>query len=68
MMVDPGCFIRKASDRSAVMKSPEMNSPVPSMKKQRSASPSHAIPISARSALTRATMSRRFSSMSGFAS
>ena len=29
------------------MKSPEMNSPLPSMKKQRSASPSQAMPMSA---------------------
>ena len=50
------------------MKSPEMNSPVPSMKKQRSASPSQAMPMSAFSATTRSTMSRRFSSMSGLAS
>ncbi len=46
-------------------KSPAMNSPVPSMKKHRSASPSQAIPMSARSRTTRSTMSRRFSSMSG---
>ena len=50
------------------MKSPLMNSPLPSMKKQRSASPSHAMPMSACSAMTRSTMSRRFSSMSGLAS
>ena len=50
------------------MKSPEMNSPVPSMKKQRSASPSQAMPMSAFSAITRSTMSRRFSSISGLAS
>src|ERR687888_281738 len=56
----PGCFIRNASARSAVTKSPETNSPVPVMKKQRSASPSHAMPMSARSATTRSTMSRRF--------
>ena len=49
-------------------KSPAMNSPLPSMKKQRSASPSHAMPMSAFSAMTRSTMSRRFSSMSGLAS
>ena len=68
MTVAPGCFSRNASASSAVMKSPEMNSPVPSMKKQRSASPSQAMPMSAFSATTRSTMSRRFSSMSGFAS
>ena len=68
MTVAPGCFSRNASASSAVMKSPEMNSPVPSMKKQRSASPSHAMPMSAFSAITRSTMSRRFSSMSGLAS
>ena len=49
-------------------KSPETNSPVPSMKKQRSASPSQAMPMSAFCATTASTMSRRFSSMSGFAS
>src|SRR6185503_15958873 len=68
MIVAPGNFSRNASASSAVMKSPEMNSPVPSMKKQRSASPSQAIPTSAFSATTRATMSRRFSSMRGLAS
>ena len=68
MIVAPGCFSRNASASSAVMKSPEMNSPVPSMKKQRSASPSQAMPMSAFSAMTRSTMSRRFSSMSGLAS
>jgi hypothetical protein len=47
MIVDPGCFSRKASASSAVMKSPEMNSPLPSMKKHRSASPSQAMPTSA---------------------
>ena len=51
MIVAPGCFSRNASASSAVMKSPEMNSPVPSMKKQRSASPSHAMPMSAFSAI-----------------
>ena len=50
MIVEPGCFRRNASASSAVMKSPEMNSPVPSMKKQRSASPSQAMPMSAFSA------------------
>ena len=67
-MVAPGRFRRKASASSAVMKSPEMKSPVPSMKKQRSASPSHAMPMSAFSATTRSTMCARFSSMSGLAS
>ena len=65
MIVSPGCFIRNDSASSAVTKSPAMNSPVPSMKKQRSASPSQAMPMSAFSAITRSTMSRRFSSMSG---
>ena len=51
MIVAPGCFSRNASASSAVMKSPEMNSPVPSMKKQRSASPSQAMPMSAFSAM-----------------
>jgi hypothetical protein len=50
------------------MKSPATNSPSPSRKKQRSASPSQAMPMSAFSAITRSVMSRRFSSMSGFAS
>src|SRR5882672_2647329 len=53
MIVAPGYFSRNAWARSAVMKSPETNSPVPSMKKQRSASPSQAMPTSARSATTR---------------
>ena len=52
MIVEPGCFIRNASASSAVMKSPAMNSPVPSRKKQRSASPSQAMPASAPSAIT----------------
>ena len=47
MIVAPGCFSRNASASSAVTKSPEMNSPLPSMKKQRSASPSQAMPMSA---------------------
>ena len=34
------------------MKSPAMNSPAPSIKKHRSASPSHAMPMSARMAST----------------
>ena len=68
MTVAPGYFSRNASASSAVMKSPETNSPAPSMKKQRSASPSQAMPMSAFSATTRSTMSRRFSSMSGLAS
>src|SRR5690242_3202545 len=50
-MVLPGSLLSAASASSAVMKSPEMNSPVPSMKKQRSASPSQAIPMSAFSAI-----------------
>ena len=37
-------------------KSPEMNSPVPSRKKHRSASPSHAMPMSAFSAMTRSVI------------
>ena len=48
MIVAPRCLIRNASASSAVMKSPAMNSPLPSMKKQRSASPSQAMPMSAR--------------------
>src|SRR5207244_3258284 len=46
MIVEPGCFSRNASASRAVMKSPGMNSPAPSMKKQRSASPSQAMPMS----------------------
>src|ERR1700726_1362821 len=57
MIVACGCFSRNASASRAVMKSPETNSPVPSMKKQRSASPSHGIPISALPVVTRSTMS-----------
>ena len=68
MIVAPGVFSRNASASSAVMKSPEMNSPLPSMKKQRSASPSQAMPMSAFSRSTAAVMSARFSSSSGLAS
>ncbi len=50
------------------MKSPSQNSPLPSMKKQRSASPSQAIPRSAPVARTRSMIIRRFSSSSGFGS
>jgi hypothetical protein len=46
MTFSPGDLLSAASARSAVMKSPAMNSPLPSMKKQRSASPSHAMPMS----------------------
>jgi hypothetical protein len=68
MTVAAGNFSRNASASSAVTKSPGTNSPLPSMKKQRSASPSHAMPTSARCRITSAVMSRRFSSMSGLAS
>ena len=51
---------------SAVMKSPGTNSPVSSMKKQRSASPSQAMPRSAPVRLTSPMMNWRFSSSSGF--
>ena len=51
MIVAPGNFRRNASASSAVMKSPETNSPAPSMKKHRSASPSQAMPMSAFSAI-----------------
>ena len=47
MIFAPGCFSRMSSARSAVTKSPGTNSPVSSMKKQRSASPSKAAPRSA---------------------
>ena len=50
------------------MKSPSQKLPSPSMKKQRSASPSQAIPRSAPLALTRSMIIRRFSSSSGFGS
>ena len=46
-------------------KSPGTNSPSASMKKQRSASPSQAMPRSAPSATTRSRISRLFSSRSG---
>src|SRR4026208_1732927 len=59
MIVSPGDFIRKLSASSAVTKSPEMNSPLPSMKKHRSASPSQAIPMSAFCRLTSSVISRR---------
>src|SRR5262245_8319985 len=68
MIVPPGFFIRNASARMAVTKSPEMNSPVPSMKKHRSASPSQAMPMSAFSRSTAAVTSARFSSSNGLAS
>ena len=68
MIVAPGCFSRNASASSAVTKSPEMNSPLPSMKKQRSASPSQAMPMSAFCRIDFLVMSRRFSSISGLAS
>src|SRR5204863_527971 len=54
--------------RSAVRKSPSTNFPVSSMKKQRSASPSQAIPSSAPSDRTFFTMNVRFSGSSGFGS
>ena len=50
------------------MKSPSQKLPLPSMKKQRSASPSQAIPRSAPLDLTRSMIIRRFSSSSGFGS
>ena len=50
------------------MKSPSQNSPEPSMKKQRSASPSQAMPRSAPVERTRSMIIRRFSSSSGFGS
>ena len=53
------------SAMSAVRKSPATNSPSSSMRKQRSASPSHAIPRSTPSATTRSTMERLFTSSIG---
>ncbi len=64
-MAAPGCLSSRASASSAVTKSPGTNSPCSSMKKQRSASPSQAMPRSAFSATTRARISRLFSSSSG---
>ena len=49
-------------------KSPSTNSPSPSMKKQRSASPSHAMPRSAPSLRTFSITKRRFSGSSGLGS
>ena len=54
-----------ASASSAVMKSPGTNSPSSSTKKQRSASPSQAMPSAAPSLCTLPTMNSRFSSSSG---
>ena len=68
MIVPPGSFSSIDSARRAVTKSPGTNSPVSSTKKQRSASPSKAMPRSARSFVTSETMKRRFSSSSGFGS
>ena len=68
MIVPPGSFSSMDAARSAVTKSPGTNSPVSSTKKQRSASPSKAMPRSAPSFVTSATMKRRFSSSSGFGS
>ena len=62
----PGTRASIDSARSAVMKSPGTNSPVSSMKKQRSASPSHAMPRSARCSRTFPITNCRFSSRSGF--
>ena len=66
MIVPPGSFSSIESARSAVTKSPGTNSPVSSTKKQRSASPSNAMPRSAPSAATLPTMNSRFSGRSGF--
>jgi hypothetical protein len=52
MIVPPGSFSSIERARSAVTKSPGTNSPLSSTKKHRSASPSKAMPRSARSAST----------------
>ena len=67
-MVAPGWRSSIVCASSAVIRSPGTNSPVSSMKKQRSASPSHAMPRSAPSLRTRSMMKRRFSSSSGLGS
>ena len=66
----PGSYRFASSDSasSAVRKSPSTNWPVSSMKKQRSASPSQAIPRSAPAASTRSMMNWRFSGSSGLGS
>ena len=68
MIFAPGSLLEHDSASSAVTKSPGTNSPVSSMKKQRSASPSKATPRSAFSSSTLPTMNSRFSGSSGFGS
>ena len=68
MIVAPGSLARIDSASSAVRKSPGTNSPWSSMKKQRSASPSQAIPSSAPRSSTVSMISLRFSGSSGFGS
>jgi hypothetical protein len=68
MIFAPDSFSRMDSARSAVTKSPGTKSPVSSTKKQRSASPSNAMPRSAFSSVTLRTMNSRFSGSSGFGS
>ena len=68
MIFAPGFFSSINSARSAVTKSPGTNSPVSSMKKQRSASPSKAAPRSALSSSTLPITNSRFSGRSGFGS
>ena len=67
-MSAPGWASSTERASSAQRKSPSTNSPSPSMKKQRSASPSQAIPRSAPSLSTRSITKRRFSGSSGFGS
>ena len=64
----PGSLRRIDSASSAVRKSPSTKRPVSSMKKQRSASPSQAMPSSAPVSPSLSMMKRRFSSSSGFGS
>src|SRR3954464_3759764 len=67
-MSAPGTFSSTDAASSAVRKSPGTNSPEPSMKKQRSASPSQAMPRSAPVSRTLAMMNSRFSGSSGLGS
>src|SRR4051812_39400286 len=67
-MPAPGRMASTCRASSAQRKSPSTKRPVSSMKKQRSASPSKAMPRSAPSDRTASQIARRFSSSSGFGS
>src|SRR3954463_12230948 len=67
-MSAPGTFSSTEAASSAVRRSPGTNPPSPSMKKQRSASPSQAMPRSAPVSRTLAITNSRFSGSSGFGS